>query len=198
MRTAIVAGILVLGLAAAARAGNGIGGFTYDISVPVGETGEFTRGTSFRGLGVEARWFRGEHTAVGFTWHWNVFHEQLDGTWQVKNGDVTGHQFHRVYSSPVLLTYYYQWGDARYGKGTMYYVGLGAGAYWIEKRLEFGTGVYQTTNWHIGLCPEVGLYHGLSFGAYLNLGVKYNHAFKSGDNTSHSYPSLCLGIAWVR
>jgi outer membrane protein len=198
MKSPIIAALLLLCLAAPALALTGIGGFTYDLSMPVGDTEDFAGRMSIRGLGMEARWFRGEHTALGFTWHWTVFHEQYDGTWEVENGHVTGHQFHRIYSSPVLFTYYYQLGNAEYGTGTLYYAGLGAGAYWIEKKLEVGTGAHQTTNWHFGFCPELGFYYGLSFNAYLNLSIKYNYALKSGDNTGQSYLSLGLGIAWVR
>ena len=198
MKSALIAAVLTLCLAVPALAVKGIGGFTYDVSIPTGDTQIYTDNTSFRGFGIEARWFRDGHTAVGFTWHWNVFHQQFDGTWDVKNGNVTGHQFHKVYSSPVLLTYYYQWGDAEYGAGWLYYIGLGGGGYWVEKTLEVGTGVHQTTNWHVGLCPELGFYYGLSFNAYLNLSAKYNYAFKSGDNTSQSYLCICLGLGWVR
>jgi hypothetical protein len=198
MKSAIVACAVVLCLSAPALAATGIGGFTYDIALPTGDTKDYADNTSFRGFGVEARWFRSKHTAIGFTWHWNVFHQQLTGTYEVDNGRVTGHQFHRIYSSPVLLTYYLQWGDAKYSKGTLYYVGLGAGAYWMEKRLEVGTGIHQTTNWHVGLCPELGFYYGLSFNAYLNISARYNYAFRSGQSTSQSYFCMCLGIAWAR
>jgi hypothetical protein len=198
MRSAIVAGLMALCFAAPVLAETGVGGFTYDISMPTGDTEDFAGNISFRGFGVEARWFRSKHTALGFTWHWNVFHKQTDGTWEVENGHVTGHQFHRIYSSPVLLTYYYQWGDAKYSKGTLWYAGLGAGAFWIEKRLEVGTGVHQATNWHMGVCPEVGMYYGLSFNAYLNVAVKYDYAFRSGEDTSQSYLCVCTGIGWVR
>ncbi len=198
MKSAIMAGLLVLGLAAPALAVTGIGGFTYDVSIPDGEAGGFTDNTSFRGFGIEARWFRGEHTALGFAWHWNVFHQQMEGTWEVENGHVTGHQFHRVYSSPVLLTFYYQWGNARYGSGWLYYAGLGGGGYWVKNEVEVGTGIHQATAWQLGLCPELGLYYGLSFNAYLNLSAKYNRAFESGGHKGRAYFCLCLGIAWVR
>ena len=198
MKSAIIAGALLLGLALPVLAARGIGGFTYDVSAPTGETADFADKLSLRGFGMEAKWFRGEHTAVGFTWHWNVFHRQLNGTCEVENGHVTGHQFHRIYASPILVAYYYHWGDIRYGRGTMYYGGMGGGAYWVERRLEVGTGAHQWTTWHMGLCPEVGLYHGLSFGAYLNVSARYNYAFKSGDAPSQSYFCFCLGVAWAK
>lgn len=198
MRLAVAATLLILGLTSQALAAVGIGGFTYDVSIPATETREYTSKASFRGIGIEARWFRSPNTALGFTWHWNVFHEAGGGTWEIENGHVTGHNFRRIYASPLLLTYYYQWGSVEYGASPLWYVGLGGGAHWIEKRLEVGTGIYQTTNWHFGVCPEAGVYYSLSFNAYLHVGVKYNYALKSGENTSQSYLSLTLGIAWAR
>ena len=198
MRPAFIAAALLLLIPAPVPAITGIGGFTYDISLPAGATRDFAENVSFKGYGVEARWFRSNHRALGFSWHYNAFHQRADGTCAVDNGHVTGHQFHSVYSSPVLLTYYCQWGDTRYGRGSLWYLGLGAGAFRIEKKLEVGTGTHVSTNWHVGLCPEIGLYYGLSFGAYLNIAAKYNYAFKSGRETGQSYFCLCLGIAWAR
>lgn len=198
MRAACVAAALLILIPGPVQAMTGIGGFTYDVSLPTGATRDFADNVSFKGYGVEARWFRSDRRALGLTWHYNAFHQQINGTWAVDNGHVTGHQFHSIHSSPVLLTYYLQWGDTKYSRGSLWYVGLGAGAYWIEKELEVGTGTHKSTNWHIGLCPEFGLYYGLSFGAYLNVAAKYNYAFKSGRDTGQSYFYLSLGIAWAR
>jgi hypothetical protein len=197
VKVPIAATVLVICLASPLLAATGIGGMTYEISLPSGDTRDFTGGASFRGMGVHARWFRTPTSAIGFSWDWNVFHEQGYGTREVDPGHVTGHNFRRVLSSPILLTYHLLWGSVDYGKSPLWYAGLGAGGFWIEKKLEVGSGIIQTANWHAGVCPEAGVYYYLSFNAFINLAVRYAYAFKSGDDTSQSYISFIIGIAWA-
>jgi len=191
--------LMLLSMTVPALALIGIGGFTYDVSLPAGETKDYTDNVSFRGLGLEARWFRSDNTAIGFTWHWSTFHEQGGGTWPVEDGHVTGHNFRRIRCSPVLAVLYFEMGDIEYGaRGPLYYAGIGAGVFWIEKRMEIGTGAYQTTRWHFGFAPEAGFMYGVGFNTHVQFGVKFNYALKSGDNTGHSYLTAIIGVSWAR
>lgn len=190
--------LLLLALCSSVQAFDSMGGVTYNMSFPLGDTRDFIDATSWRGWGLEGRWFNNENVSFGLSWHWTSFHQQAQGTWPVEGGHVTGSQFRRISTSPFLVNAHYHFVNTRdrYQK-YIPYLGFGLGAYWIETRHEIGVFVYEERNWHFGLAPEGGMFVNLKHETYLMITLRYNYAFKSGSADSMQYVALALGLAYL-
>ncbi len=102
----------------------------------------FIENFSFRGLGIEARYLpeRGGKYSFGFNVAWNVLNEKNDfgterNTISLPNADVTGTQLRYFNAVPVLANASYYFGDRG---GIRPYLGINAGTYYIERRVEIG------------------------------------------------------------
>lgn len=173
---------------------------TYNIAVPGGYTKDVTDSTSFRGVGFDFRYFMRERVSVGGSFSWQVFDSTDSGTFSVRddelNGDVTGTQFRYINAFPILLTSHYHLGDSN-----NFYVGLGAGAYRVEERLEFGTISANANNWQFGVAPEVGIRFGITDRVDGAANVRWNKTFASGqsldgESRSHNWLSVNIGFTF--
>ena len=168
-------------------------GFSYNVSVPTGNTKTFSNDVSFRGATFEGRYTISPNTSIGFEAGWHVFFEQTDQVIQFGEADVSGDQFRYTNSFPLLINGHYYLG--RRG-GARFFGGLGAGAYIIERRLEIGTIAITESNWHFGLAPEIGVSMPLGWRSVGFLNARYNYAFASGGAPSQGYFSFGVGVAW--
>ena len=98
--------LLVFLMLTAAHAQSSFFGMTYDVSIPLGDTKEYTGGTQWRGFGMEGRWYSSKNTSIGFAWDWNVFHDVISGTQEIRNGAVTGVQIRTINAFPFLVTFF--------------------------------------------------------------------------------------------
>lgn len=194
----VLAVIVLLALCPSVQAFDSMGGVTYNISFPLGNTSDFIDATSWRGWGLEGRWFSSDRVSFGLSWHWTAFHQQATGTWPVEGGHVSGGQFRRITASPFLVDAHYHFVNPRdrYQK-YIPYLGLGLGANWIETRHEIGIFAFEDRNWHFSFAPEGGLLINLKYETYAMVTLRYNYAFKSGDTDSIQYLALMLGLAYL-
>jgi hypothetical protein len=81
------------------------GSMTYQASVPMGDTKDFTDNTSWRGIGLDFRYRVEKSTTVGMAFGWNVFHERTYGTTEIQTdnpGAITGTQNNYLNAFPIL------------------------------------------------------------------------------------------------
>jgi len=177
-------------------------GLTYSISMPTGETRDFTAKTSFKGLSIDLRKFISYNASVGFLVGWSAFEEETNKTISTSIGDISGEQSRLINAFPIMITTHYYLGE-----GTEFrpFVGIGAGMYYfyhqLEHTLEIGDGNLESNKWHFGIAPEAGFVYLLgSIYAFVN--VRYNYAFSAENeitqiSTSQSYVAFNIGFAFT-
>jgi hypothetical protein len=166
-------------------------GFTYQAALSQGDTELFSDGLEWRNFGLDFRKMVSPQASIGFFTGWHTFNNQEDGLLSFDQVDVSGLQRRFLNAFPLLLTGHWYLQDARRGGA---FVGLGAGTYWIENRVEVGRTSLSTDEWHFGVAPEVGWALDTASGLAPYLSVRYNYAFEAGD-FSHSWWTFGIGIA---
>ena len=190
---------ILLALSAMLLSVHGYGQFvytdvTYDMSVPLGNTADFTSKTSFRGMTFRVGRFVTDDLAVDVRFSWNTFYEAKDFetyTSEDGTGSVTGKQFKYINSFPLTA-------GARYVLNSSsdfspYFAG-GLGAYKINERTDMGIFYVEDMIWHFGLYPEIGFIYDFSYSVGLNVYARYDYAFKTQDATAHSYIAFGIGL----
>ena len=195
--------ILILIFSASVSA-QSLGSITYDVSFPSGNLKEYIDEVSWRGFGIEGRWFSNKNLSFGLSFAWSVFDERTNDLIQITNegvnGTVGGTQIRTVNSLPMLATAHYYTGKRR--DQFRFYFGAGAGMYYIKQRLEIGLIALENDNWHFGLAPEVGVLVSFSREFTMIFNAKYNYAFSSGetlgggDDNTYEYWGLNVGFVW--
>lgn len=191
--TAALALVMVFGSRAEAQyVDEWFWGINYEMAAPFGDTKDFSSPFSFRGIGLDGRYFRSANTSIGFWAGWNVFSEKESGTITQGNQTATGTSARTINAVPLYLTgdyYFGQRGSARP------YVGLGAGVIYNERRNDFGIFSASESKWQFGLAPEVGVM--LPVGTSLAyLALRYNYGFKAGEFDALQYLSISVGIGY--
>ena len=166
-------------------------GVTYQAALAQQDSREFSSGLEWRNFGLDFRRMLSPQASIGFYTGWHTFNDQVDGVLNFDQVDVSGLQRRFLNAFPLLLTGHWYFQDARRGGA---FVGLGAGTYWIENRVEVGRTSLATDEWHFGLAPEVGWAFDTASGLAPYLSVRYNYAFEAGD-FSHGWWTFGVGIA---
>ena len=187
--------LLVLGgTAARAALPPTLVGVSYQFSVPIGETANYTSPVSWRGIGLDTMtWIRPD-LAVGLAFGWNVFFNNTTTTISYKNVDISGNQDRTLNVWPTLVNA--RWFPAiSSNRDIQPYIGLNVGGYIIERYLGVGLTAFQDTNFHFGLAPEIGVLFEQRFGVIF-LNARYNMAFAAGGVPFQQFLSFNLGYAW--
>lgn len=187
--------VLLLFLSGTAAVADDFVGLTWNMAHPAGDLKEYTGQASWRGFTFEGRHFLSERWSVGLALNYNVFHQNTDELVSIENRDISGTQFRVVYSLPLLATahYYIIWD---YYQKVDPYVGIGIGAYRMERRLDIGVSSIRDNNWHLGFAPELGLAVPFDFARSIYFNVRYNYALEAGGIGPYSYWGFNLGAAW--
>ena len=173
----------------------GLYSLDYNISFPVGKTGDFTRNTSFRGFTFEGRVFISDNTSLGGLFNWTTFYEELAGaSFTYETATVTGNQYRYINAFPFLLQAHYYLGEDEYEPRV--YLGGGLGAYKIIQRVNAGIWSMEYNKWHFGFSPEVGVLLPVAMDTQFNISLRYHYAFKTKDTIDYSWFGLSVGIAW--
>lgn len=173
-------------------------GLTYSISIPTGETRDFTAKTSFKGLSIDLRKFISYNASIGFLVGWSAFEEETDKTISTSIGVLSGNQNRLTNAFPIMLTTHYYLGE---GKEFRPFIGIGAGMYYFYHQLEQVEENLESNKWHFGIAPEAGFVYLLgSIYAFVN--VRYNYAFSAENeitqiSTSQSYVTFNIGFAFT-
>jgi len=171
-------------------------GVSYQFSIPIGETYNYTPPVSWRGVGLDVATFIRPDLAVGLAFGWNVFFENTTSTISYNGTDITGNQDRALNVWPTLV-------NARWfpkistNRDLQPYIGLNVGGYIIEKYIAIGQVATQTTNYHFGLAPEIGVFIQNPVGAVF-INARYNMAFAAGGVPFQQFLSFNLGYAWER
>jgi outer membrane protein W len=161
----------------------------------------FIEDFSFRGLGIEARYVpdRDANYSFGFNVGWNVLNEKNDfgdkrNTISLPNADISGTQLRYFNTVPLLANASYYFGDRG---GIRPYVGVNAGTYYIERRVDIGVSAVVDDAWHFGWAPEVGLVVPLGRPEVALLTtIRYNWAFSAGGSGDQKFWGFNIGIAY--
>ncbi len=167
----------------------------YNISYPVGKTGDFTRNTSFRGFTFEGRGFISDNFSLGGLFNWTTFYEELDGaSFTYETATITGNQYRYINAFPFLFQAHYYLGlDENKLRA---YLGGGLGAYIIIQRVNMGIWSMEYNKWHFGFSPEAGVLIPVSMSTQINISLRYHYAFKAKDTIDYSWFGLSVGFVW--
>jgi len=171
-------------------------GASYQFSIPIGNTYNYTPPVSWRGIGLDVATFVRRDLAVGLAFGWNVFHENTTSTISLKGTDISGNQDRTLNVWPTLV-------NARWfpkissNRDIQPYIGANVGGYIIERYLGVGLTAAQETHYHFGLAPEIGCFFQNPVGAVF-LNARYNMAFAAGGVPFQQFLSISLGYAWER
>ncbi|RKY93267.1 MAG: hypothetical protein DRQ13_09685, partial [Ignavibacteriae bacterium] len=150
--------ILILIITASVSA-QSLGSITYNMSFPTSKLSDYIDKTSFKGFGLEGRWFSNKNISFGLSFAWTVYDQRVTDPIQIVNeglsGTISGTQVRVVNTLPMLATAHYYVGKRR--DQFRFYFGTGAGMYYIQQRLEIGLVAIESDNWHFGLAPEAGV-----------------------------------------
>jgi len=198
---------LILVFSGEAKAQDWWWGITYEMSatssLPTNSDSDvnFIEDYSFRGLGIEARYVpsRDANYSFGFNMGWNVLNEKNEfgterNTINLANADITGTQLRYFNTVPLLANASYYFGSRG---GIRPYVGVNAGTYYIERRVDIGVVGIVEDNWHFGWAPEVGLVVPLGRPEIALLTtIRYNWAFSAGGTGDQKFWGFNIGIAY--
>jgi hypothetical protein len=169
-------------------------GLTYNTAQPLNETQNYVENYSWRGIGLESRWdVLDNEWQVAFSGSWNVFYNSKSGTFTDGTRTTTGNQYRYINSYPVLVSMHKMFSFEN-NKGTRWYLGAGAGPYYIEQRTDLGLLTTVSGNWHFGVAPEVGFIIPVGMKNDLLFEIRYNHAFSSNGSPDYSYLGLNIGL----
>ena len=198
---------LILVTSGEAKAQDWWWGITYEMSASSSLPGNsdsnvnFIEDFSFRGMGIEARYVpeRGAKYSFGFNMGWNVLNEKNDigterNTISLPDADISGTQLRYFNSVPLMANASYYFGDRG---GIRPYLGINAGTYYIERRVDIGVSAVVDDNWHFGWAPEAGVVIPLGRPEVAMLAaVRYNWAFSADGTGDQKYWGFNLGIAY--
>jgi outer membrane protein W len=168
-------------------------GISYATALGVGETSDYISRFSWRGFGIDGKYFINDNMTLGWTTGWQTFYEPVSGTFTEGTQTRTGTQYRYINTIPVMLTYNFFFNE---DGETQPFVGLGLGTYWLERRTTMGLFASTEDNWHFGLTPEVGILFPVNIQSNFYVTVRYNNAFPSNDSITYSYLGLNLGFLW--
>ncbi|HEY7751926.1 MAG TPA: hypothetical protein VH917_06505 [Ignavibacteriaceae bacterium] len=177
------------------------GAATYQVSMPFGDTKEFTDEISWLGWGLEYRSTMDKNSTLGVMFGWNVFHERTSETAQFEGeipGAISGTQDRYINSFPIMASAHYYFLE----KGSPRpFVGLNAGGAYTMQRFAIGVSLIDTDRWVWGVAPEAGVIFPVDreFGIMLN--ARYNYYFPVegplGRDISHNYLGIGIGFIWL-
>ena len=181
----------------------GIWNYTWDVSIPLGETSDFTGVTSGRGVTISGKGFVSENIALGGQFSWHTFYEKefTTSSFDITNsdderivGDINGTQLRYINSFPILFTAHYFTKNPVFSEFSLF-AGLGAGTSIIKRRLEIGIVAFEETKWHFTMAPEVGIVYGFNTNLKLFLSAQYFYSVKTSTTPSQSHMTFHIGFA---
>jgi hypothetical protein len=202
----LVCAVLALGLlAVATESGHAqtgrYGTFTWNYSLPTGDTKDFTDNDSWLGLSLEGHQLLSERSSLGLVFGWNEFYHDTRDLIEIENGAVSGDQYRHLNTFPMLADlrlYFGQTGASRP------YLGCGVGAYYIRQFMDLGPYTLEADAWHFGIAPEFGVQipSRKGTGAMTAINLRFHMPMDEGNYLgnqaqSFTYWSISLGASWV-
>jgi hypothetical protein len=177
---------------------------TWDLQIPVSETKDFLNRSTItaRGAGFQLRRQIRENIWAGAYFAWHVMNGSTEGTFPIEGEDYKGHGTGKYWTYinvfPIMANVFYQSGTSR---GLQVSVGLNAGGYIAEERLEVSSVAFEQSRWVWGFAPEIGIKYPVSYEVSAYLGAKYHFGFKNSKTLSEeskglNYLSISIGVAF--
>jgi hypothetical protein len=98
-----------------------------------------------------------------------------------------------VNSFPILGNVSYFFGESGRLRP---YLGVNAGVYVMEHRLDIGLYSIHETNVHFGFAPEAGIAFPIHPELSAVLNSRYNYALSAGSIDDQAYVTFGVGLAW--
>lgn len=157
--------------------------FSYNTGMPSGNLNDFVDRYSWSGFGGELSHHLDADNTVGLLSGWQQFgglyrNESID----IPSGTVFGSQVRNVTAVPLLLTASHTMANEL--AKVKPYMRIGAGMYFMSRRLDIGMYSFSNSTTHFGLMPAFGIDFRLDRKTYFTLQVDYNIAFASGETLS--------------
>jgi len=162
----------------------------YMPSLSLGETADFTKNFSPRGIEFEVDRYIAEDLSLGLAIGWNVFREKVTGeSFEYNNYLVTGTQFRYTNIVPINFNAkkYFSMGDQTP------FIGFGLGTSYTKQNNEVGIFSLVDSKWQFNIAPEAGMRISLT-GLLVSLKVKYSHSLKAGNFPAMSYLGFGIGV----
>ncbi|WP_430810845.1 MULTISPECIES: outer membrane beta-barrel protein [unclassified Carboxylicivirga] len=167
----------------------------YGIALPMADTKDYINPASFRGASIEYEKFVNPNVGLGILVGWNTFYEAKDrDTYPLNNGSITSNQYRYLNAIPIQATgkYYFADDDAPIRP----FVGLAAGTYYMEQRIDNGLFSTSYDGWTWSLAPKAGLLIPINFRASLAVSLDYSTSFKSSELDRHNWLGINVGFSW--
>ena len=162
----------------------------YMPSLSLGETADFTKNFSPRGIEFEVDRYISEDLSLGLAVGWNVFREKVTGeSFEYNNYLVTGTQFRYTNIVPLNINAkkYFSMG------GQTPFIGLGLGTSYARQTNDVGIFSLVDSKWQFNIAPEAGMRISLT-GLLVSLKVKYSHSLKAGNFPAMSFLGFGIGV----
>lgn len=163
----------------------------YMPSLSLGETADFTKNFSPRGIELEVDRYISDDLSLGLAVGWNVFREKVTGeSFEYNNYLVTGTQFRYTNIVPLNIKAkkYFSMG------GQTPFIGLGLGTSYARQTNDVGIFSLVDSKWQFNIAPEAGMRISLSTGLLVSLKVKYSHSLKAGNFPAMSFLGFGIGV----
>ena len=175
-------------------------GLTWDLSIPLASTADFTNQVSVQGFGIEVKYLGLDkvglkNVEVGGMVAWHTLAQKGYATFVDGDTTVSGTTVNEMSSNPLLLRahYVFRSGDRPDAVGTIVpYVAGGVGGARVLRRTDLGINRFVEESWHWAVGPELGIE--LPLGpATLLVSSRLNYLFGSGDGPEQLYVNLSVG-----
>jgi opacity protein-like surface antigen len=179
----------------ASYAQGGYTNVTYGMAVPLGNTADYIRNTSFRGASLEIGTAFTENFSIGIGGSWHVFYQDRGYTTiELSNTSaLSGKQYRYINAFPIMAIGRYLFNSQ--GKFTPF-IGTGLGTAYVEERTDIGSVPFESSAWHAAVAPEVGAIVEVGYRTNLFVNARFTNAFKSDDMENLSMAGLNLGITY--
>ena len=157
---------------------------------------DFVYPTSFKGFGIEYKQKFKNYFAIGFSIDYQSFSElRKQSIFKNQNFEYIGDQYRYFDFVPTLFKINY---TTLIDSEISFFIGFGAGPYFIKKRLLMGFNEEITQEIRMGILPEIGFNFPLVKNKiYLNAAFHRNILFQSMNHPEYSYNSVSFGLSWL-
>lgn len=163
----------------------------YMPALSLGETADFTKNFSPRGVELEVNRFLEEELSLGISAGLNVFREKVTGeSFEYRDALVTGTQFRYTNIVPLNVNArkYFPLNDLTP------FAGIGLGTAYAKQTNDIGIFSIVNDKWLFNIAAEAGIQIRAGSSIPVSLKIKYSYSVKSGNFPSMSYLAFGAGI----
>lgn len=198
----IITLVCFIAISASTYSQNSLFSINYTPAFLTGDMKDYIGDASWRGWGIEARFFPSQNFSAGFMVGYNGFFEKrARSTYELdEDRRLTAVTWRYLYSLPIMAKVDYYLTD----DGIRPYIGLGIGTTYNEHELQVSTLLFSNKKWKFGFYPEIGAV--IPFGPLSDVGITiagryhytvYNETFLDTNFSNIGYFSFALGFTFL-